>query len=128
MAEDEGEVIGHVQFSRAWIGTQPVSALGPIGVRPDRQGQGIGSALVRAGLEEAARRGETVVIVLGDPSFYRRFGFEPGVDRGLRNPFAGLGEGDLVIAEEDFMVCELEEGVPELSGEVRWHPAFGQVG
>ena len=68
VAEDEGEVIGHVQFSRAWIGAQPVSALGPIGVRPDRQGQGIGSALVRAGLEEAARRGEAVMIVLGDPS------------------------------------------------------------
>ena len=58
VADDEGEIVGHVQFSRAWIGEMPVVALGPIGVRPERQRQGIGSALVAEGLEEARRRGE----------------------------------------------------------------------
>jgi putative acetyltransferase len=57
VAEEEGRVVGHVQFSRAWIGDTRVLALGPIGVRPDRQGIGIGSALIAAGLQESRDRG-----------------------------------------------------------------------
>jgi putative acetyltransferase len=125
VAEEDGEVVGHVQFSRAWVGETAVLALGPVGVLPDRQGGGIGSDLISAGLEEARSRGEAAVILLGDPAFYPRFGFEPGPSFGLANPFAGVRPDGFEIAEEDFQVAVLV-GAP-LRGPVRWHPAFGAV-
>ena len=128
VAEEDGAVVGHVQFSRAWVGEMPVVALGPIGVRPDRQGQGIGTALVAEGLEEARRRGEPAAILLGSPEYYGRRGFFPAARFGLRNPFADVIEDDFVIAEEDFQVAVLADPVPVFGGEVRWHPSFGEVG
>jgi putative acetyltransferase len=124
VADEDGAVVGHVQFSRAWIGETAVLALGPVGVLPERQGQGIGSELIRAGLNEARSRGEAAVILLGDPAFYPRFGFEPGSAFGLANPFAGVRRDGFEIREEDFMVARL--GKARLSGDVRWHPAFGE--
>ena len=64
-------------------------ALGPVGVRPDRQGQEIGSTLIRAGLEQARASGEVAVILLGSPVFYQRFGFSRQVRNeafGIRSP------------------------------------------
>jgi putative acetyltransferase len=121
VAEEDGRMVGHVQFSRAWIGDTHVPALGPIGVRPDRQGNGIGSALIVAGLREGRERAEPAVILLGSPRFYPRFGFEPGSAFGLRNPFADL-------PEEDFMVAQLDDRVGSMSGVVRWHPSFEESG
>jgi len=126
VAEEDGEVVGHVQFSRAWVGDSAVAALGPIGVRPDRQHRGVGGALIRGGLEAARRRGEVAVILLGDPAIYPRFGFEPAAGYGLRNPFAGTLPGGFVIAEEDFMLAALDDRARALAGSVRWHPAFGR--
>jgi putative acetyltransferase len=126
VVEIDGDIVGHVQMSMAQVGETDVLALGPIGVLPDRQRRGIGSALVRAALEEAADRGEPAVILLGDPSFYAPLGFVPGSRYGLRNPFAGLQERDFVVAEEDFQIAVLGEArTARLGGEVRWHPAFG---
>jgi putative acetyltransferase len=125
VAEDLGGIVGHVQLSRARIGRTGVLALGPIGVLPDRQGQGIGRALIEAAAEEARARGEVAMILLGDPRLYPKFGFEPASRYGLRNPFAGNRAGDLVIAEEDFMILLLGDRARALSGQVRWHPAFG---
>jgi len=126
VADIGGVVVGHVQLSRAWIGGSNVVALGPIGVLPDRQGRGVGTALVGEALDEAARRGEPAVILLGAPDYYGRFGFVPGSLYGLRNPFAGETEQGFTIAEEDFQIAVLDETrASELSGEVRWHAAFG---
>jgi putative acetyltransferase len=127
VAEQDGDLIGHVQLSRARIGENPVLALGPIGVLPDRQGQGIGSALMWAALEHAKANGEAAVILLGSQAFYPRFGFEPSSGLGWRNPFTGVQPDGFVIREEDFMVAVLEDRARDFSGEVRWHPAFGQA-
>lgn len=125
VAEEDGVLVGHVQFSRAWIGESPVLLLGPIGVLPERQRRGIGSALMGAGLEEARARGETAVILFGDPAFYRRFGFEPGATFGVPNPYAGaVLPGGTVVVEENFMVAPLGDRARSLSGEVRSHPAL----
>ena len=97
VAEADGDVIGHVQMSRAWIGDTPVLALGPIGVMPARQREGVGSTLVRAALAEATRRGERAVMLLGDPAFYDRFGFLPAASFGIADP-----------SEEHFMVAPLD--------------------
>jgi len=126
VAAEEGVVVGHVQMSRAWIGGTDVVALGPIGVQPERQRMGIGSALIRAALEEARRLGCPAVILLGNPDLYHRFGFEPASAYGLRNPFAGVMPDGFVIREEDFMLAPLDERVGSLRGPVRWHEVFGQ--
>jgi putative acetyltransferase len=128
VAEDDGQIVGHVQFSRAWIGERPVVALGPIGVRPERQRQGIGSMLVAEGLEEARRRGETAVILLGDPAFYGPRGFLAAAGLGLQNPFAGVTEDGFEIAEEDFRIAILADPAPAFEGEARWDPAFYEDG
>jgi predicted N-acetyltransferase YhbS len=69
VAELDEVIVGHVQFSWASVGDSPLVILGPVGVLPDHQRRGIGSKLIRRGLEEAQGRGEPAVILLGDPRF-----------------------------------------------------------
>ena len=73
-----GEITGHVLATRGHVGPDPVLALGPLSVRPDRQQTGVGSALMHAVLGAADALGEPLVALLGDPAYYRRFGFELG--------------------------------------------------
>lgn len=77
VAERDGEVVGHIAFSPVEISdrTQNWQALGPVSVEPEMQGRGIGSALVRAGLEAIRKRGAAGCVLVGEPAFYRRFGF-----------------------------------------------------
>jgi putative acetyltransferase len=83
VARDEGLVIGHVAFSRVTIEdatgptTNPVGgvALAPVAVQPGLQGRGIGRKLIEAGLQQLSQRGESVVLVVGNPAYYTRFGF-----------------------------------------------------
>ncbi len=70
------EVIGHVLGTRGHVGQDPVVALGPLAVRPDHQRHGVGSALMHAVLGAADALGEPLAALLGDPAYYRRFGFE----------------------------------------------------
>ncbi len=125
VAEEDGRLVGHVQLSRAWVGSTAILALGPIGVLPERQGQGIGRALIEGAIGEARSRGEGAMILLGDPRLYPRFGFQPASRYGLQNPFAGVQADGSVIAEEDFMILPLDDRISALAGQVRWHPAFG---
>ncbi|MFJ7779231.1 GNAT family N-acetyltransferase [Streptomyces yangpuensis] len=77
VAEDEdGTVIAHILFTRAGIGGVPGLTLAPVSVDPAYQGTGVGSALIRAGLDAARALGEHTVTVLGHPAYYPRFGFE----------------------------------------------------
>ena len=71
-----GEAIGHVLGTRGHVGQDPVIALGPLAVRPDHQRHGVGSALMHAVLGAADALGEPLAALLGDPAYYRRFGFE----------------------------------------------------
>jgi putative acetyltransferase len=124
VAEQEGLVIGHILFSSITINTSQgvVSAisLAPMAVRPEYQNQGIGSALVRFGLEKCRQRGERIVIVLGHPNFYPRFGFTPASRWGLQGPWPEAGEA--------FMVLELQPGALNgVQGMVRYPPAFDDV-
>jgi putative acetyltransferase len=71
-----GDVIGHVLGTRGHVGQDPVLAIGPLAVRPDHQRRGVGSALMHAVLAAADALAEPLAALLGDPAYYRRFGFE----------------------------------------------------
>jgi putative acetyltransferase len=85
---DGDDVIGHVIATRGWLeplGT-PVLGLGPLGVRPRDQRRGVGTVLVHALLAVAEAADETLVALLGSPDYYRRFGFVPSTELGVRAP------------------------------------------
>ncbi len=75
VAEDDGEIVGHILFSRLQAPDRCIG-LAPVSVTPSRQNQGIGSKLIREGLARAQRDGWQAVFVLGEPEYYARFGFE----------------------------------------------------
>ena len=79
VAEVDGKLVGHVAFSPVTIGgeNRGCFGLGPVAVLPERQGQGIGSALIQAGLEELRDKGACGCVVLGEPSYYSRFSSAP---------------------------------------------------
>jgi putative acetyltransferase len=73
--DGEGRVVGHILFSRVHIDSVPVLSLGPLAVLPTHQNQGVGGALIRAGLAAARAADEHLVILLGHADYYPRFGF-----------------------------------------------------
>ena len=91
VALEAGQVVGHVLFSPARIespaGCVPVQGMAPVAVLPQRQGQGVGSALVRAGLERLRQDGHMLVIVEGNPRYYTRFGFVDSLPLGISCEF-----------------------------------------
>jgi putative acetyltransferase len=122
VAEYEGQVVGHILFSDLLIitptGPFPVLALAPLAVLPELQRQGIGSALVQAGLEACRTLEHRAVVVLGHPSYYPRFGFSSGLARRLEAPFSG----------EAFMALELQPGaLAGVTGRVQYPPPFAEV-
>lgn len=81
LAEQAGEVLGHIFFTRATLSLDPgglkAQLLSPLAVRPDAQRSGIGGALIREGLARLRQAGVDLVFVLGSPAYYPRFGFAP---------------------------------------------------
>jgi len=125
VAEKKDLLVGHILFSPISIKTQKGSvsalALAPMAVRPEFQNQGIGSELVRRGLEECRQMGHRIVIVVGHPTYYPRFGFSQAKKRGLNAPFP--------VPDDAFMACELTPGALRgISGEVKYSPAFDEGG
>jgi predicted N-acetyltransferase YhbS len=109
----EGELVGHVAFSPVRIsGVEGWYGLGPVSVEPSHQRQGIGQALIRAGLERLTELDATGCVLLGDPGYYRRFGFE--------------SDPELYYADAPapyFQRLVLKGSAPR--GEAVFHPAFG---
>jgi putative acetyltransferase len=84
----EGQVVGHVMCTRARIGEASALGLGPLSVAPDAQRSGVGSALVHAVLGAADALDEPVVVLLGDPAYYSRFGFVLASELNIEPPVA----------------------------------------
>jgi putative acetyltransferase len=125
VAEVGGKVVGHILFSVIHIQTEtrmiPVLALAPVAVLPDYQNHGIGSLLIREGIKKCEQLGHSVIILLGHPDYYPRFGFKPAGQRGLKLPFDA--------PDEAFMVFEiLPHGLDGISGTVVYPPEFNEEG
>lgn len=119
VAEAGERVVGHVM--NTWVGLDDgplrLLQLSPLGVHPDHQRQGHGSALVRASLEAVRARGEPLLLVEGNPRYYGRFGFVRADELGLLPPPEALYDWA-------FQVAVLDEGAPLPQGRVVYTPPF----
>jgi predicted N-acetyltransferase YhbS len=99
--DGEGRVVGHILFSRVHIDSVPVLSLGPLAVLPDYQNQGVGGALIGAGLATARAAGEHLVILLGHADYYPRFGFLPASAFDIHVSFLEDGPNLMVLPLDD---------------------------
>ncbi len=118
------KLVGHILFFPVSVrdegGDFSALALAPLAVDPHFQKQGVGSRLVRMGLQEAARLGHSLVIVLGSPDYYGRFGFKPAVPLGIVPPHAEWADA--------FQVLELTpQALSSVKGQVIYPPEFDAV-
>lgn len=123
VADDGGSIVGHILFSPVTLSGHPeltIMGLAPMAVLPARQRDGIGSALVRAGLDECRQRKVGGVLVLGHPAYYPRFGFVPASRFGIHCEYD--------VPDDVFMAMELEPGTLRgKSGTIRYHDAFANL-
>jgi putative acetyltransferase len=113
--EDDGAIVGHVMLTRMEMGEHRPFQLSPLSVAPSHQNRGIGSALTREALRLADEQGEPLVLILGHPTYYPRFGFEPATPLGLEAP------GDFGDA---WMAVKLTAYDPAVRGRVAFPRAF----
>ncbi len=130
VAERAGEVVGHILFSPVTItneaggvvtpalsATAVAVALGPMAVSPTCQREGIGSQLVQTGIAMLRQAGHKILIVLGHPEFYPRFGFAPASRFGIR--------WEIEVPDEVFMALALQPGaLAGVTGIVQYQPEF----
>lgn len=124
VAEDDGRVIGHILFSPVTIepngGQLTGVGLAPMAVAPELQNRGIGSLLVKQGLDRCREAEYPFVVVLGHPDYYPRFGFVPASRFNIKSEYE--------VADEVFMVMELAEGaLSGCAGVAKYQPEFNEV-
>ncbi len=123
VAEDGGAVVGHILFTPVVVEGRLGSGMGlaPMAVLPARQRQGIGSQLVRRGLDILRERGCPFIVVVGHPEYYPRFGFEPASKHGLVSQWEGMPDAA-------FMVLVLDgRAMVGASGVARYRDEFDDV-
>lgn len=119
VAEIDGAVVGHAVATRGDVGDVPAVGLGPIGVDPELQRGGVGSALMRAMIGAADALGEPLIALLGDPDYYRRFGFRPSTDLGIEPPDPAWGR--------HFQALALDAWDPGIVGRFRYAAPFDEL-
>jgi putative acetyltransferase len=124
VAVDDGRVVGHIFFSGIFIEdpdgrVSNTTGLAPMAVLPEYQNHGIGSMLVRAGLDACRDEGHDAVFVLGHKNYYPRFGFEVAANKGFTCQF--------VAPDDYFMVLELRgNALAGKSGKINYPPEFSE--
>jgi putative acetyltransferase len=124
VAEVGEQIVGHILFSLVTVVTGERKFVGvglaPMAVLPEFQNRGIGSSLVKHGLERCREAGRPFAVVLGHPRYYPRFGFAPA------SRFEIMSEYD--VADENFMAMELREGaLQNQAGIAKYQPEFNEV-
>ena len=121
VAEDDGEIVGHVMFTRSLLDAPrrlvDVQVLSPLAVAPAYQRKGVGAELVNAGIAQMAEQGTPVVFLEGSPSYYSRFGFAAGAEQGFRRP-------SLRIPDAAFQALRLGSHEPWMTGTLVYAHAF----
>ncbi|WP_413252788.1 GNAT family N-acetyltransferase [Streptomyces brevispora] len=113
----DGSVAAHALLTRCLVGGAPALALAPVATAPGHQRQGAGQAVVRALLDAARLRPEPLVLVLGHPEYYPRFGFVPASRYGIRPGFE--------VPDEAMMALVLDDSGPVPRGTIQYPAAFG---
>ena len=116
-ATPDGTIAGHALLTRCHVDEAPALALAPCSVLPAYQRQGAGSAAIGAALDAARGQDENLVLVLGHPTYYPRFGFTPASRYGIRAPFD--------VPDEAMMALALDDTRPVPTGTIRYPAAFG---
>ncbi|MGI6075712.1 MAG: GNAT family N-acetyltransferase [Pyramidobacter sp.] len=117
VAVEGGQIVGHILFTKAFVGQTAVLALAPLSVLPSRQRRGIGRALVLKGHDMAKRLGYHYSVVLGDPSYYSKAGYRPARLYGITPPFD--------VPDENFMAVKLNACASRVTGVLKYDRAFG---
>ena len=120
----ENRIVGHILFSPAIIEANNITiegmGLAPMAVLPEYQRQGIGSAMVRKGIEKLKEKGCPFIIVLGHPGYYPRFGFERTCKYGIRSTWD--------VPDEAFMIMILDPSAMKgVSGRAKYRPEFDEA-
>ena len=122
-AEIDKQIVGHILFSPVTLSGNPsliLMGLAPMAVFPEEQGNGIGTALVYAGLKQCRNLNAVAVVVLGHPEYYPRFGFLPSSKFNI--------DSEYDVPKELFMLQELEtNALKDKNGRIKYHPAFGDL-
>lgn len=113
----DGSVAAFALLTRCRVGGAPALALAPVATAPEHQRRGAGLAVVRAVLDAARLRGEPLVLVLGHPEYYPRFGFVPASRYGIRPSFE--------VPDEAMMALVLDDSAPVARGTIEYPAAFG---
>lgn len=124
VAEKDSQLVGHIFFSPVSIESEKenFSAMGlaPMAVLPEFQNQGIGSKLIKIGLEECLKQGFDIVVVLGHPEYYPRFGFVVAATKGIKCEYE--------VPDEAFMIAELRPNALQGKiGLVKYRQEFAEV-
>lgn len=119
VAEIDSRIVGHAVCTRGHVGDVPCVGLGPIGVMPDSQHAGVGSALMHAMIGAADAAGEPLIALLGDPDYYARFGFVASTELGVIPPEPGWGR--------HFQVRPLNSWNDSIVGAFRYASPFDEV-
>lgn len=117
VAEIDGELAGHILFTRTKVGEDTVLVLAPLSVKPKFQRQGVGTALIEQGHKIARELGYSYSLVLGSEKYYPRFGYIPAEQLGIQVP-----EG---IPSPNFMAMKLREERAPVNGAVTYPEEFG---
>lgn len=113
----DGNIVGHILFTKATVDAKTVLVLAPLSVLPTYQRQGIGLALLTEGHRVAQELGYEYSIVLGHPQYYPKAGYRPASLYGIKAPFK--------VPDDSFMAIKLKQTAEFLNGTVEYDPAFG---
>lgn len=117
VAVDSGKIVGHILFTKVYVGNCTELALAPLSVLPAYQRKGIGLALMKEGHHIARKLGYDYSIVLGHPNYYPKAGYVPASIYGIQAPFD--------VRDENFMALKLNQGAKKILGVVQYDRAFG---
>jgi putative acetyltransferase len=123
--EENNELMGHILFTRVELAGDTsglrIMGLGPMAVAPKFQTKGIGSSLVKVGIQHLKSEGYDAIVVLGHPNYYPRFGFEDASKYGIESQWEE-------VPGEAFMVLELKnKGLKGKQGTIKFNEAFSSV-